>query len=627
MASTADGVILVDAFRRTTAEVMASAGATAAQAFDLLLDPSDLDRSFAAYSTVATRVVNSHRAEASAAAGAFVTAFRASEGVPGTVPARLAGAVVPAQAATSLLVTGPVTVKRALASGASLEVAMARGRLATAGAASRLAVNAARETVIATVASDKRAVGWARATDGQPCYFCAMLASRGPVYKSEGSADFRSHGRCGCVATPVYSYDQPWPPGASEFRDLYDEQIAGRYSAGRMSGKAGQYPSNRALQEWRKVYDAARREGRFGVPTPEAVAKAAVPKPVDALGYYAREVWPEWARTSRLGELLDSLPADRSRLGMREARTLTEAELQTLARDVVAQRYGLEFESWDAMVAWAKKEATPAKIRRLEARYQKAQRAVWDFEYQHGTGTLTPTRQARYDRLKAADRASYAEVSKAEKIRYIVDNEAEIFGPDPQGVARYHAPTEGEMLTARERLEKAGPDLSMTGEPGEVFAAHLDAMDEIGAIVDREASRRWAEEFGDMPNPSAWRDEIRAVTDERQWIVRARADAAQAGDWDLRESLDSDLDRLNDRVMRLAGTSFEDSHFQRWSEITRDVIAEVRPLTDRAQAERVMVRGDAQTVVDALSKYGGKKHGSASLATDADMALHYDGFG
>lgn len=50
----------------------------------------------------------------------------------------------------------------------------------------RAAKNAGRETVVASAeANGKR---WRRVTDGDPCSFCAMLAGRGPVYRTEDAA-------------------------------------------------------------------------------------------------------------------------------------------------------------------------------------------------------------------------------------------------------------------------------------------------------------------------------------------------------------------------------------------------------------------------------------------------------
>ena len=66
---------------------------------------------------------------------------------------------------------------------------------------------------------------WRRVTDGAPCGFCAMLASRGPVYTSQDTADGgRYHGRCGCTAEPFEGDFADWQPSEAEQRyiDAYN---------------------------------------------------------------------------------------------------------------------------------------------------------------------------------------------------------------------------------------------------------------------------------------------------------------------------------------------------------------------------------------------------------------------
>lgn len=84
-----------------------------------------------------------------------------------------------------------------------------------AAAASRLVQNGARSTVWNHAAKDKKAIGYVRvSTTGSPCGWCAMLISRGPVYKSEKSATRAFddgdlyHDNCNCIAVPVFSLDQ-----------------------------------------------------------------------------------------------------------------------------------------------------------------------------------------------------------------------------------------------------------------------------------------------------------------------------------------------------------------------------------------------------------------------------------
>lgn len=61
---------------------------------------------------------------------------------------------------------------------------------------------------------------WRRVTDGKPCGFCAMLASRGPVYRSasEAGQGNKYHGRCGCTVEPYEGDPDDWEPTPDEAR-------------------------------------------------------------------------------------------------------------------------------------------------------------------------------------------------------------------------------------------------------------------------------------------------------------------------------------------------------------------------------------------------------------------------
>lgn len=123
----------------------------------------------------------------------------------------------------------------------------ARGQ---ASAAERIAKNGARGAVHAATTRDPRALGWVRISrTGTPCGWCAMLMSRGPVYKSESSASRRYsdgdlyHDNCKCVTIPVYMI------GVYEHDELFElnRQYAvewPRVTAG-LSGKA-------AVAAWRR---------------------------------------------------------------------------------------------------------------------------------------------------------------------------------------------------------------------------------------------------------------------------------------------------------------------------------------------------------------------------------------
>jgi hypothetical protein len=125
-------------------------------------------------------------------------------------------------------VTGPVKVKQVTAaSGGDIAKAADEGAASVARAAVRLALDGGRETLLDTMRDDQRALGWARSASGNACAFCAMLASRGPVYK-EDSAGFQSHDGCGCTPEPVFDEDADWPAGSREYQQMWKDLTDGQ---------------------------------------------------------------------------------------------------------------------------------------------------------------------------------------------------------------------------------------------------------------------------------------------------------------------------------------------------------------------------------------------------------------
>lgn len=80
----------------------------------------------------------------------------------------------------------------------------------TAAHAERIVLNGARAYLESILQRDQRARGWARVSQtGTPCGFCAMLISRGPVYRSQESAERDGyHTNCHCIAIPLYRKKQ-----------------------------------------------------------------------------------------------------------------------------------------------------------------------------------------------------------------------------------------------------------------------------------------------------------------------------------------------------------------------------------------------------------------------------------
>ncbi len=189
-----------------------------------LLDPDDLDGTFDRWLVANMPIIAGQRRASARLAANYLSSFKTLElSRPSDVPVVLADDLTADAVQTSLLVTGPVRVKAAMTRGVPVDQAMSTAQTASARAAMRHVLDGGRVTTINTVAADRQAIGWARATSGQPCHFCAMVASRGPVYRSDSSASFEPHDGCSCSAEPIYREDAAWPSGAARYRELWDE--------------------------------------------------------------------------------------------------------------------------------------------------------------------------------------------------------------------------------------------------------------------------------------------------------------------------------------------------------------------------------------------------------------------
>lgn len=141
------------------------------------------------------------------------------------------------RAKVSVIVTGPVEVERQLPDMQASE----RGLVSSTGAAVRITADGGRDAVLDAVELDDEAIGYARKTDSNPCHFCALLASRGAVYKKDsfalanrrfaGDGVAKTHDHCQCTMRPVYDADDDMDDEAKEYLRIYEdvtEGLAGR---------------------------------------------------------------------------------------------------------------------------------------------------------------------------------------------------------------------------------------------------------------------------------------------------------------------------------------------------------------------------------------------------------------
>jgi hypothetical protein len=176
--------------------------------------------SFHAFAVATIDLVRSYRQMSAAVSAAYYSAFRKAERAAGVATPSLVTAVTVEQVLASLNATGQA-MNQPLEEGVSVEMLRQNAYVRVSGAISRHILNAGRDTILESVNADPHAIGWARVTDGDPCYFCLTLASRGAVYKNEETATFQAHDHCGCTAMPVF--DGTEIPSLDKWRSIYDD--------------------------------------------------------------------------------------------------------------------------------------------------------------------------------------------------------------------------------------------------------------------------------------------------------------------------------------------------------------------------------------------------------------------
>lgn len=227
---------------------VAETQATLARLWDMTLDPSDIDGSFALFQGRASALIKGARSRGELTAQQYYQAQKVLAGF--ATPAPLVDLQPDAASAnrSALHATSVAKAKAAIARGESPEVALNAAKAAMLRSAKRRILEAPRRRLIALSDVDDDARGWARVSDASPCYFCAMLVSRGPVY-SGVTAKFRAHDGCGCSARPVMKGDSSggWSEDARELRKLWD-------NPGDYADEPG------AGFDWRGVYARARAD-------------------------------------------------------------------------------------------------------------------------------------------------------------------------------------------------------------------------------------------------------------------------------------------------------------------------------------------------------------------------------
>lgn len=191
------------------------------------MNPDAPQETFVSWARQALLVIGNRRAQSSVLASRYVRAVRRQAGVPGAAPAVRVPPLDPDEATRALAATALQTLQRAKARGVERARAMQLGYINSSAAATRLTLDGGRDTVLASVQQDDRAVAWMRVTAASPCAFCAVLAAQGARYKSEATASFQPHGACKCTAKPVYDRSETPPDASVSFQRMWEDAARG----------------------------------------------------------------------------------------------------------------------------------------------------------------------------------------------------------------------------------------------------------------------------------------------------------------------------------------------------------------------------------------------------------------
>jgi hypothetical protein len=244
MAVTAEAAAVTEAHRVAQARNGALVAYVTAQLWIRMIDPDDIAGSSANLINRLIPLLMQRRDQSALLAREYYREFRGFEvkGGDGFKLPSMTAMDIPSLS-TSLRVTGEVALKSKIASlpltektlpsvqKALIKQAIEETATNISGSATRHVMNGGRDEIQQALDEDPVALGFIRVTDGDPCFFCAMLASRGPVYDDDsfdesdprfiGEGSHKVHDHCGCSIEPVYSRKTQWPGRAQEAEEAW----------------------------------------------------------------------------------------------------------------------------------------------------------------------------------------------------------------------------------------------------------------------------------------------------------------------------------------------------------------------------------------------------------------------
>ncbi|MBT1171281.1 toxin glutamine deamidase domain-containing protein [Bifidobacterium sp. SO4] len=294
MALTSEGAVLTDKHRRDQVRLAITADSQARRLWDSTLDVNDLKRTQPIWKKAMLRLLETWWSISAETAADYLPRFREAETGDGAFDT-----AVPRfdrkQMARQIDWTGATNVLWRIARGETQEAAYAAARSLFLGVFHEAVLTGGRTTIERWAKRDTRAIGWRRVSDGNPCAFCAMLVTRGPVYTSAEKAGLSAktgkkyHPNCGCTVEVVYG---DWKPTDREKRWIDDYYRA-----------AESLPKN-TPRTYNVILPIMRRNGNFR----DSAAQRSTPEALAARRKaYAEKRAAEFAERRRmLDRLLDN---------------------------------------------------------------------------------------------------------------------------------------------------------------------------------------------------------------------------------------------------------------------------------------------------------------------------------
>ena len=224
MARTPEGAVLTRKHYLTQLALRAGAARDVTSLWRTV-DPTNLTATFDPFAQAATTLARVRHRDSAGIASGYQERFHKAEKVAGRAIIKLAPQLVQSEALGLIRGAGLSGIINARRAGQSPQAAARNGLVKVVGQMTRLVLAGGRETILGSAAADPRASRWQRVTSGEPCAFCAMLATRGAVFSAD-TADFEAHDHCSCSAEVAYEGSQ-MPLTSQALRSQWDTVTAG----------------------------------------------------------------------------------------------------------------------------------------------------------------------------------------------------------------------------------------------------------------------------------------------------------------------------------------------------------------------------------------------------------------